>query len=150
MTTHWLRAWIKPTRAADLAIGARDTPYLLRCYLIPRNRWLNIYSHEFRRDDDDRALHDHPWCSMSLAMSGTVCEIDADGRRDIRAGSFRFRSAQYAHRIALVDGQPAETLFVTGPVVRSWGFHCPRGWVPWQVFTAGAKGELVGRGCGED
>ncbi len=34
-------------------------------------------------------------------------------------------------------------------VPRNRGFHCPNGWVPWQEFTAGENGELVGKGCGE-
>lgn len=30
-----------------LAIGGEDDPYLLRWYLIPRNKRLNIYLHQF-------------------------------------------------------------------------------------------------------
>ena len=27
------------------------------------------------------------------------------------------------------------SLFITGPVIREWGFHCPNGWRHWKQFT---------------
>jgi hypothetical protein len=42
-------------RAPDQVIGGRERPYMLRWYLIPRNRFCNIYLHHFLRSDDDRA-----------------------------------------------------------------------------------------------
>src|SRR3546814_8204117 len=42
-------------RKPDITIGGEDNPYLRRWYIIPRNRWFNVYLHEFLRDDDDRA-----------------------------------------------------------------------------------------------
>lgn len=75
--------------------------------------------------------------------------IDAGGihrRVERRAGQWKLRGARAAHRIELVDG-PCWTLFVTGPRLREWGFHCPQGWRHWRVFTAGPNGETVGRGC---
>lgn len=47
-------------RAPDFYIGGNANPYLLRWWVIPRNRFFNVYLHKFLRDDDDRALHDHP------------------------------------------------------------------------------------------
>lgn len=44
---------------------------------------------------------------------------------------------------------PCWTLFVTGPRIRNWGFHCPNGWVRWEAFTPPADKGSVGRGCGE-
>lgn len=55
-------------------IGGTDRPYLLRWFLIPRNRWFNIYLHKFCRDDDDRALHDHPWWFVSIMLQGSYVE----------------------------------------------------------------------------
>ena len=40
-------------------ISDQADPYLHRWYVIPRNRFLNLYLHKFLRDDEDRALHDH-------------------------------------------------------------------------------------------
>lgn len=139
--------WIKqPNHEPDRYIGGRDDPYLLRWYLMPRNRWLNVYYHVFKRSDDDRALHDHPWVSLSLCLRGQAAEIDAHGARIITAGQWRFRRAKYAHRMVLNSGE-CHTLFITGPRVREWGFWCPKGWRHWRDFTAGTNGETIGRGC---
>jgi hypothetical protein len=144
-------------RLPDLVIGERGRPYLCRWYILPRNRWCNAYLHQFWRSDDDRALHDHPWWSLSLCLSGSMVEhtIAAGGvhhRRFIAAGGWRLRSARLAHRLELDENAgPVWTLFLTGPRLRQWGFHCPQGWVPWEKFTAGTTDDLrgqVGRGCG--
>lgn len=135
---RWIFELLWPLRAADLAIGGWSDPYLLRWYLVPRNRFLNVYLHCFKRSDDERALHDHPWVSVSLLLQGSYVEhtIACGGvhrRRRFERGSVRWRGAKFAHRIEHTGGD-AWTLFITGPVVRRWGFHCPRGWVPWQVL----------------
>lgn len=59
-------------RKPDFVIGDLSNPYLLRWWVIPRNRFFNVYLHKFLRDDDDRALHDHPWWSMSIILSSTL------------------------------------------------------------------------------
>ena len=69
-------------------------------------------------------------------------------RRALRmAGDMKLRWAKSAHRIEIAA--PCWTVFVTGPVWRAWGFHCPeQGWVHWQKFTNAADGgATVGRGC---
>ena len=136
--------WRKP----DMFIGGEENPYMCRWYIIPRNRWFNIYLHKIVRDDDDRALHDHPWVSVSFILDGSYREITPHGRRVIGAGQVKLRSATYAHRLELLGG-PAWTLFVTGPRVRTWGFWCPKRWVPWQEFCHPSDSAKVGKGCGE-
>lgn len=145
-------------RDPDFIVGGPDNPYLLRWWLIPRNRVLNVYLHQFLRDDDDRALHDHPWAWCSLLLSGRYYEhtIAAGGihrRTERHAGSLRISGPRRAHRIELPEGgagakQPCWTLFITGPRVRLWGFHCPQqGWLDYRRFTRpGATGE-TGAGC---
>lgn len=141
-------------RVPDFEIGPEGDRYLLRWWLIPRNRVFNLYLHRFQRSDDDRALHDHPWVNASLLLRGRYVEhtISAGGvhrRLEYRAGNLKLRHAGYAHRVELVDG-PCWSLFMTGPVMRAWGFHCPRGWVHWRDFTNAADGgATVGRGCDE-
>ena len=51
------RDWFKTLISGKphFVIGGADDPYMLRWYLIPRNRRFNIYLHKFLRDDDDRA-----------------------------------------------------------------------------------------------
>lgn len=178
-------------RAPDFIVGAdaEGGPYLLRWYVTPWRRWRadaeaapsawrrvkaraagllpNLYVHAFLRDDDDRALHDHPSWAVSFILHGEYVEhtIAAGGihqRVTWRAGSLRFLGTNHTHRIELPklsyrkpgsgdEGHvpvPCITVFLFGPTVRAWGFHCPeRGWVPWEEFTApGLPGE-VGRGC---
>lgn len=172
-------------RKPDYIVGedSVDGAYLLRWYLTPWRGWYraippeqrtpwqrfavavsrclpNLYLHHFLRDDDDRALHDHPSWGASLLLGGGYIEqiIAAGGiqhRHGYEAGSLRFMALRHAHRIELhrdPAGNPAScwTLFLFGPVVREWGFHCPqRGWVHWEDFTAPGKPGEVGRGCGE-
>lgn len=140
-------------RAPDFVIGSHENPYLLRWWILPRNRFLNVYVHRFLRSDDDRALHDHPWSNLSVLLRGRYLEhtIAAGGinvRHERVAPAFKFRpSGAHAHRLELIDGE-CWTLFVTGPRYRQWGFHCPdRGWVPWQKFTAPNDSGAVGKGC---
>ena len=42
---------------------------------------------------------------------------------------------------------PAWSLFITGPVTREWGFHCPQGWRHWKDFTSYREVGEDGRGC---
>lgn len=143
------RRFVKMTvhRVPDQVIGDPKDPYLERWYIIPRNRWCNVYFHLFCRSDDDRALHDHPWVNLSVLLHGVYLEI-TPGRETVReAGEIVLRGARRAHRIALLNGK-ARTLFITGPRVRTWGFHCPHGWRDWRLFTNPATGgNTIGRGC---
>jgi hypothetical protein len=163
---HWLVRRVE-RRPPDLVIGGAADPYLRRWYLIPRNPLCNVYLHEILRDDDDRALHDHPWVNFSWILKGSYVEVlfassPAAGQalprqfyRLRRRGSWVGRRATTAHRLMLSRDQrgrplPCWSLFLTGPRLRSWGFWCANGrWVHWRQFTAGERGELVGAGCGE-
>lgn len=144
-------------REPDITIGPPDDLYLRRWWLIPRNRWFNIYLHHFLRSDDDRALHDHPWRNLSILLIGSYREHTASGvvklRKPWRPWAFwrlTGRTATAAHRVELIDGRPVWTLFLTGRTVRTWGFHCPRGWVPWREFVdVRPGGNSIGKGCGE-
>ncbi|OLP56947.1 hypothetical protein BJF92_12100 [Rhizobium rhizosphaerae] len=138
------------TRAPDFIIGGWDRPYMLRWFVIPRNRFFNIYHHHIRRSDDDRALHDHPWWSLSLVLEGEMVEVlSADGltRRALSAGDIVLRNADSAHRLELPEGGACKTLFLTGPKIRDWGFHCPKGWKHWRDFVAADDAGSVGPGC---
>jgi len=133
----------------DFVIGLPEDPYLIRWWMIPRNREGNHYRHCILKSDDDRALHDHPWDSVSVVLEGVLKEHLSDGSsRILEIGKPYFRKATDAHRLEVIEG-PVWTDFFTGPKVREWGFHCPQGWVHWKEFTAENPGE-IGRGCGED
>lgn len=159
MLRRLITSWLAPrlmamasVRAPDVVIGGDERPYLKRWWLIPRNRVCNIYLHHFLRSDDDRALHDHPWVNLSILLAGEYTEhtIAAGGihhRIRRRAGDMKLRRPSAAHRIELHAG-PCWTLFLTGPTVRSWGFHCAAGWRHWRLFTNPKDGgRTIGRGC---
>lgn len=129
-------------RPPDISIGQN---YLHRWYLIPRNRFFNSYLHKFERSDDDRAFHDHPWLSCSFLIAGVLKEHSPKGVRVIPRFYPVFRTAKFAHRLEVVRG-PIWTLFITGPRVRQWGFHCPQGWRHWTEFTT-PDGTQTGKGC---
>jgi hypothetical protein len=133
--------------------------------------------HRFRHDDDDRALHDHPWPSISWLLENGYWEViavslDADELATYRAagaerpsrkvfrpeGSVNFRQATSAHRVVLDvragrlgRTEPVEvvTAFFTGFLARGWGFHCPKRWVPWREFVDARDRGAVGKGCGD-
>jgi hypothetical protein len=146
-----MQAWAMSimSRECDFPIGGRVNPYLERWWIIPRNEQQNVYLHRILRNDDDRALHDHPWENASYVIAGSYREITPDGTFIRNPGDFVQRPATALHRLELIDGEPCISLFTTGPKLREWGFDCPKGWVNWRDFTAGDNGELVGRGCGE-
>lgn len=141
-------------RPPDFIIGSPENPYLLRWFIWPRNPRLNLYLHKFVRDDEDRALHDHPWWFISLVLKGSYSEIITDGEIQRHRFGIAFRRAIHRHRVVLDRSTagvliPCWTLVLTGPRVRTWGFWCSKGFVPWQEFTkSGSPGE-IGPGCGD-
>ena len=140
----WARRLMK--RKPDFVIGA---DYLRRWWVIPRNPWCNVYLHDIRKSDDDRAFHDHPWMNTSFLIEGSYIEHTPEGRFERKAGDYVIRGAQQMHRLEVLPGQSAISLFITGPKLREWGFACPQGWVHWQDFTDENDSSQTGRGCGE-
>ena len=140
-----LQAWHSDRRAPDVDIGPG---YMHRWWVVPRNRFLNVYLHKVMRSDDDRALHDHPWACLSLILSGEYREVLPGGVVHRDEGSIIPRRAFAAHRLEVYPGRPVWTLFITGRKSREWGFHCPRGWIHWTKFTT-ADGVSTGKGCSD-
>lgn len=130
--------WLLETaakRPPDFVIGDPADPYLRRWWLVPRNAECNVYLHNIRKSDDDRAFHDHPWDNMSLVLKGVFLEITPSGT-DIRIeGDVVFRKATDRHRLAIPRlADAAWTLFITGPKVREWGFWEGGRFVPWREY----------------
>ena len=107
--------------------------YLNRWFLIPKNHLFNIFLHEFRRSDDDRAMHDHPWWSVSFLLKGEMLEHQLNKKRLIPWMFPVIRSAKFCHKLELIKG-PVWTIFITGPNIRSWGFYTVAGWSHWKAF----------------
>jgi len=110
-----------------------DGTYLHRWFIIPKNKYFNIYLHHFQRSDDDRALHDHPWYTVSFLLKGEIREHSDKGIKYIPRWLPVFRTAKFSHRIELIKG-PVWTIFITGPKLRTWGFHAKDGWLRSDVF----------------
>lgn len=144
--------WMRGRGEPDLVIGGAERPYMLRWYVVPRNSWFNVYLHRIKRSDDDRALHDHPWPSLSVLLKGRLGEWhgDAPAYRSFKAGAIVYRPAEFKHRLVVYDDTDgALTLFITGPKVREWGFWCPQGFKHWRDFTAADDSGKIGKGCSE-
>lgn len=149
-------------RNPDFTVRQGGTDYLQRWWVIPRNKWFNIYLHKFVHSDEDRALHDHPWWNMSLLLKGSYVEImpgpspRAVGRRRLMTEHTKVRSPgrpvirrpTSLHRVELINGKPVWSLFITGPTIREWGFACPQGWRHWKDFVSVVPGgNDTGKGC---
>lgn len=157
---HALVRFLPPPRV----IYDRDgkTPYLSRYYLRGRP-WMkdgsdpfnetgnpypdaifpdgdrpHIYLHRFHRDDNDDALHNHPWAwAFSILLSGGYYEdrrtIETirhprEGRstfrverREVLPFSFNYIGHDDFHRVDL-RSKECWSLFVVGPRASSWSF----------------------------
>lgn len=133
---------IMDSRPPDFVLNG----YMDRWYVSPRDKGPNINIHRFRGSDQDRALHDHPYDSVSILLSGSYTEhfhaeplsVGPDGKyitfgvRRIE-GDVANRPADTAHRISV--SEPCLTMFITGPRRREWGFEDPKlGWVHWEAY----------------
>ena len=121
-----------------------NQPYLLRWYLLPENRFFRVYLHKFVGDDEREAMHDHPRASFSILFRGRYREItpvSLDDKQNeqvriYRAISFIYRRAEHIHRVELIDGKPAWTVFMMGRKRREWGFWFPDGFKHWTKFRS--------------
>lgn len=123
--------------------------YLTRYFIVPRNKFLNIYLHKYTGSDDDRALHDHPWWSISFNIAGRLGEVrelvvqndygwaeTREVERSIVPWFPILRAPEQMHRMTLRT-PTAWTIFITGPYLRDWGFRQhdeEGGWLYWETF----------------
>jgi hypothetical protein len=116
-------------------------PYLERYYVFLKDRkWFpfNVFIHKFLKSDPDD-VHDHPWPYATLILRGGyyewIPEFDSQGlqigetRHWRGPGHFRICSSSSYHRIELVSGITAWTMFVPGPQRREWGFLVNNKWI---------------------
>src|ERR1044071_5068526 len=104
-------------------IGPTEAPYLLRWWILPRNRIFNIYLHRILADDDDRAMHCHPWWNLSWVFGCGYREITPNGVKIRPRFSLVLRRATAIHRLELFRDStsatiPTWSIFFTGPVIR--------------------------------
>lgn len=148
-------------RPPNYIIGMADSPYMLRWWVIPRNRFFNVYLHNIKRDDVDYALHDHPWMNLSIVLRGGYYEVMPESQpspsrpqpptRGVyrSPGSMVLRRATTAHRLMVSNADDVWSLFITGPVRRQWGFWCPKGWKSYLEVTQRTDNLSEPKGCGD-
>lgn len=120
-----------------------------------------INIHKFLRSDEDRAVHCHPWAWLVVPLWRGYIEHteerrysrperiplggwDAGGarpdyiipsqRRVLPFLGIRFRAATYRHRVELIDGKPAWSLFFRFKRTRVWGFWPAEGFIPFNQW----------------
>ena len=124
-------------RKPDEIIGIAGNPYMYR-WVAWKSRFLRIYVHRILRSDDDRALHDHISFNASIVLFGGYTEQLRRRRERRSVCDVVLRWPTTPHR--LVIERPVTTIFMLGPKLRNWGFHCDHGWVPWQEFVRDDQG----------
>ena len=117
----------------DEIIHNKNGDYLHRWFIQKDREKGNVYLHRFIGDDDDRALHDHPWESVSYILYGVYLEYLPNEVIYRHQGDIIFRDMTTPHRVELVTKE-AWTLFITGPRKRDWGFICDEGWKHYEEF----------------
>ena len=148
---NWMRGRLTP----DEVIGEHE---MLRWFVLPPNRWFNVYVHKHQADDP-RFLHDHPADNVSIRLRGRLVEyrpsrvvvslypvrgpdssetvyFNYDGPNGQQYDEawvvprFTRRRAERSHRLELLDGRPAWTIWIRFRNRRRWGFYEPGGWRP--------------------
>lgn len=173
---HWLVVKllaVGDSRVPDFIVKNERGDYLRRWWLIPRNPFFNLYLHHIVGDDDDRALHCHPWLNASLILRGGYREIVPISQAQSaaldyapgftyslkrRAGDLVVRSGSTRHRLVSAPAHDCWTLFITGPQYRlilwlrtgcTWGFHCKSRFLGWKKFVSARDKGVIGAGCGD-
>jgi hypothetical protein len=153
----------KSSREPNFCVGPKNDPYMKRWRVLPKNPFMNIYIHQFMHDDDDRALHDHPWASLSMLLGPHPLSeiyivpevykkmqdlgyVPDTFQRELEVGSWNYRRPKFAHRIVIYK-PGTYTLFLIGPRVREWGFYCPKGWKHWKKYSSVTNKGEIGVGC---
>jgi len=139
-------------RPPDFVIGGAENPYLLRWHIVPREKdTIKVYLHNQLRDDDDRAMHDHPSDNVSMIIKGGYRELTPMGEYLRGPGDIITRRGPELHRLVLHRRGdrpvPSWSLFIMGATYREWGFQCGDRWVHWKEFCDPGNTGLAGRGC---
>jgi len=99
-------------------LGCPSDPYLVRWVL--DFGYFSIRLHNWRKSDDMRAKHDHPWWFLSLVLSGLFVDR---GDKDVvrKPGSISFFPSSHQHSLGVL--KPGYTPLICGPENRKWGFY---------------------------
>lgn len=133
--------WIRDNQT-PISIGDDpEAPTYWRWFVWQRNSYLNLYLHNFLRDDA-HDLHDHRMVNISFILQGSYFEerfmirptpgmpLPRTSRTYRPQHSLTFRLPSTPHRVVLprdIEGRltPSWSLFLGFPHWRNWGFWCP-------------------------
>lgn len=89
----------------------------------------SVRLHHWYGDDDQRALHDHPWGFLTLILRGEYADVTEHAGIErvemMRRGAVRWRPAEHAHTVR-VGPKGAWSLLWTQPKRRYFGFWINR------------------------
>ncbi|MGI0015317.1 MAG: hypothetical protein ACREBU_18020 [Nitrososphaera sp.] len=117
-------------RWTDITFGGKL--YLRRLHIV-QTPWFAVMLHWLKSADPQRDLHDHPVSFLSIPLRGGYVEENATGTKAISLLCWNWKRATDTHRITHVQHNTL-TLVICGPVVRPWGFHTARGFIPWREY----------------
>ncbi len=123
-----------PHRVVTDECNAQLGPLFIRYFLTPRGLPVCLYLHEFRRSDNDRCFHDHPWNFLTLIVRGGYVEHMPTGNFWRRPGRILWRRAEHRHWVELAPGTVSWTLVLRFRRRRVWGFWTKGGFVPWNSY----------------
>jgi hypothetical protein len=136
LSLNWLERYDRKRIIMDRQY---NEPLLTRYYLFLKERKrfpFNVFLHKFHKGDPGD-VHDHPWPYATLILKGGYYEYTPNFENGKMVGEtkhwrgpghFRVCSANSYHRIELVSGITAWTLFMPGPQKREWGFLVNNKW----------------------
>ena len=146
--------------------GAADPTYW-RYFVIPRNRFLNIYLHRFLKDDEED-LHDHRMLNITCILQGSYfeerfawrpCEgypLPSTKLIPVEQRRLFARLPTTPHLVVLKRDSdnrsiPIWSLFIGFPQIRTWGFWVRDSdglalWLPYTAIVADADPTSDGYG----
>jgi hypothetical protein len=133
----------------SILVGPPDRPYYRRYFVIPRNRYFNVYLHYFMRSDEGE-LHDHRMANITVVLQGWYYDqrfvtppVAGQPLPETYISLVErmrpvFRRASTPHRVVF-EKHDVWSLFIGFPHTRNWGFWRSFGgvacWFPHQCFV---------------
>jgi hypothetical protein len=138
---RWIDSFIRRvcdnSRTRVCAIGPVVDPIMHRYFVVPRNRFFNIYLHNIHRSDEG-GLHDHRMANITIVLQGHYYDqrfettpvvgkpLPRTVLRLVEPLRPVFRRAAMPHRVILEHSRGESrafwSLFIGLPHVRNWGF----------------------------
>lgn len=104
-------------------LGEVECPYAYRYVFLFFGFAIRI--HVWKRSDDKRFMHSHPWWFITLVLKGSYTDVYDDNgvtKRDVlNRFSIRLRRANHKHYVE-VPREGCITILLTGRPKQKWGF----------------------------